>query len=839
MRNLRLLIVAAAFAAGQARASGVLLNPNRFHGTVSFGNTNPEILALFASEGMDLTVVGARSSDGQFTAGTGYISTTPTGQAYELFAESTGGVNYTLNATGWVYRRGPGATGDGQYYFAPVANQLLQPLAAQPGGVTVDFTETVGVVRFHFGTDATCATPVTVQSASLFTSVGFNEVQNPTDHFNYYVRGGTEVVATLNYITGTDPYLDTISHSAVVDMMPPADGFQDLCIAVPPTDATTLGRISTPYQVPGHATNTAPGAYATAGGPSVLRYSHVNAASDLSNPSTWPVFPNLLPGNYALQMIDSIDHGHAQAYYRTAPVGSIPVSAGATADGSSGGAYPLVMHPGYFNGSVLLHDRYVAQHPGAASSLTALSFSMDFPNAAGDAPLGPSSNTALYATDGRSDGSFSYVSFPGHFDPATGQLASSYSQPILHPYDQAIPYTQSALQLTFDSAEALYAGNWYDVYYYVPATVSPSYRLGTLNLSQAGATATVGPGAAATVDHDYCFNEIHLQYSATNGAFVNPSAHVTGGFDGADWRSAAAHYTGDGTFYGIPAVGIYNGAAQLSAAAASAGEVRFALPQGTWNISPSASFIGASGVASTGNFTPINGFTTGCGQRISLVPGLAVTLDPFPACAPSNTFQMTGTVQSADGEISRIWYTVNGGAAHDICSGVCAPAFSATVTLDNALDSIAVFASSPFDPNPASSSADLKQCNAPPVCTGATPSIATLWPPDHKFVPVSINGITDPDGDATQVTVTSVQQDEPTLGGGSGHTSPDAVVQGAAVQLRSERAGSNPAGRLYFIHFTASDGRGATCSGTNSVCVPHDQGGHSTCVDTGQRFNSY
>ena len=234
--------------------------------------------------------------------GTGYIQTSPTGHDYELFAESTGGVAYNLNATAWVNRRGAAATGNGQYYFAPINGQVLQPASVQPAGLAVNFNETVGVVRFKFGTDATCATPVTVQRADLFTSWGFNEVTRPTDHFFFFVRGGTEIINTLVYYTGTDPYLDLITHFAPVDMAPPADGFQDICIVVPHTDPTALGRIATPYQVPGHAaTPLANTSYATAGSHQALRYTHVTGASTLGDPTTWLRFPNLPADNLRLE----------------------------------------------------------------------------------------------------------------------------------------------------------------------------------------------------------------------------------------------------------------------------------------------------------------------------------------------------------------------------------------------------------------------------------------------------------------------------------------------------------------------------------------------------------
>ena len=64
--------------------------------------------------------------------------------------------------------------------------------------------------------------------------------------------------------------------------------------------------------------------------------------------------------------------------------------------------------------------------------------------------------------------------------------------------------------------------------------------------------------------------------------------------------------------------------------------------------------------------------------------------------------------------------------------------------------------------------------NRDPSCATATPTIASLWAPNHKPVPVGVTGLTDPEGDDLRVTVTGVRQDEPVRETGSGRTGPDA-----------------------------------------------------------------
>jgi hypothetical protein len=129
--------------------------------------------------------------------------------------------------------------------------------------------------------------------------------------------------------------------------------------------------------------------------------------------------------------------------------------------------------------------------------------------------------------------------------------------------------------------------------------------------------------------------------------------------------------------------------------------------------------------------------------------------------------------------------------------------------------------------------------NAPPVCTGATATPARLWPPNHGFVEIALGGVTDPDGDPLLLTVTSVRQDEPTNATGDGNFCPDAQGLGTPrARVRAERRGSGD-GRVYHLSFTASDGRGGTCTGTAKVCVPKSQGGNgANCVDQGPLFDS-
>jgi hypothetical protein len=105
------------------------------------------------------------------------------------------------------------------------------------------------------------------------------------------------------------------------------------------------------------------------------------------------------------------------------------------------------------------------------------------------------------------------------------------------------------------------------------------------------------------------------------------------------------------------------------------------------------------------------------------------------------------------------------------------------------------------------------------------PSIANLhafppvlWPPNQRMVNVAVGyGAADACGSASCVlTVTSSQ---PVSGPGFGLTSPDWQVVGPhLIRLRAERFG--PAGRVYTITVTCTDGSGNVSSKTTTVLVP-------------------
>ena len=108
----------------------------------------------------------------------------------------------------------------------------------------------------------------------------------------------------------------------------------------------------------------------------------------------------------------------------------------------------------------------------------------------------------------------------------------------------------------------------------------------------------------------------------------------------------------------------------------------------------------------------------------------------------------------------------------------------------------------------------------PPAITSASASPNTLWPPNHKMVPVTVTvAATDNSGDVPTCQIVSVSSNEPINGLGDGNTAPDWQITGTlTVNLRAERSGKGT-GRTYTITVACTDGFGNTSTAAVTVNV--------------------
>jgi uncharacterized repeat protein (TIGR01451 family) len=203
--------------------------------------------------------------------------------------------------------------------------------------------------------------------------------------------------------------------------------------------------------------------------------------------------------------------------------------------------------------------------------------------------------------------------------------------------------------------------------------------------------------------------------------------------------------------------------------------------------------------------------------------GVTIT-DPVPA---GSTFVSAPGCTLAAGAVTCAVGTLASGASQSFTLTVRAGSGSSLVNT-------ATVAGLQTDPNLANNVATVTTAiNHNPVCTAAATGLGDLWPPNHRMVSGSISGVTDADGDPITLAISGIQQDEPVDANGDGNTSPDATIGSAgSFAVRAERQGGGD-GRVYAISFSASDGRGGSCTATLfAAVVPHDQGNGSTAVNS-------
>lgn len=162
--------------------------------------------------------------------------------------------------------------------------------------------------------------------------------------------------------------------------------------------------------------------------------------------------------------------------------------------------------------------------------------------------------------------------------------------------------------------------------------------------------------------------------------------------------------------------------------------------------------------------------------------------------------------------------------ATDALSGVAS--FSSPVTLTNDGKGQTVVGNAvDYAGNTATLTVTVNIDKTVPVILGMPAPGCTLWPPNHQLVNVAnvsaTDGLSGMAPESLRVTATS---NEPVNAAGSGHTTPDIVINGGSVQVRAERSGSG-AGRVYTIQATAADVAGNVASASGVCTVPHDRGG--------------
>lgn len=665
-----LLFLSCASTAASTAAAQVVLKPNQITGNVGFSNTDPLVVGILKDLGPLQVYLAAQSVAPPSFSATLSLAWPSNDLVfpYQMSANAAGGVTYGLDAQAVLFSAGANP-GSRYYHFdtLPPPGFLPDP-DVDPAGLALDIFNCVGLVHLKWGADAACDALVGVNGAEV-SDASFTDYLEAASSNYLVVPGGLDKTVRLVTRAGADPTTDQVRIGMDLPISVGCDEIQEVCIDASGYGAGggALGAFSGPFDIVGETQTGATYVAAYWGPDGNLRYRY-------PTPSAGWTLPNLPPGDYHFVGATAVRTGRQANYLTTRSLAPETAIAGVTShlEKTVNGEQrlPLVMTPATMSGSVRLADPYVVANPGATSPLSALRFSTD--------------TGSLYPTQTQLavqsvQGNASFTSFPGAFDAAAGDLLSSYEAVLVNPYDETDDWRAVWFGLVFDDVPANRSGSVYVV-------------------NSSGASSPLAPGQTATFDHRYCFNEITLGYVAENGTFTAPRAELHGGFDGTDWEGNAKQYSVGGHFYGQTPEN----------EPATTADVRITVPQGSFTVIPFANVGGTSA-----SFPEVH-VTAGCGQRLTLTAGLAVSLDQLDACpSAAGTLPVSGSVDSQGQEVSRIWYKINGGPDVDLCSSNCGanPAFAGTAQLPpGCASTIEVFASSASVALPASSAGTVDAC---------------------------------------------------------------------------------------------------------------------------------
>jgi hypothetical protein len=220
--------------------------------------------------------------------------------------------------------------------------------------------------------------------------------------------------------------------------------------------------------------------------------------------------------------------------------------------------------------------------------------------------------------------------------------------------------------------------------------------------------------------------------------------------------------------------------------------------------------------------TDAGSLTATCSATVTVVD----TIQPNITCPAPITVECTAT-GGTPASNSIITGFLGGATATDVCDPL--------LPISNNGPGFFNLGTTPVQFSTVDDSLNSRACSAnvtvvdttPPIIGSLTASPNSLWPPDHKLVPisltVSLSDVCDANA-AASCHIVSVTSNEPINSTGDGETAPDWVLTGPlTLQLRAERAGNRNV-RVYTVTVACSDGSGNTSTRTVPVTVAHDQG---------------
>ena len=223
------------------------------------------------------------------------------------------------------------------------------------------------------------------------------------------------------------------------------------------------------------------------------------------------------------------------------------------------------------------------------------------------------------------------------------------------------------------------------------------------------------------------------------------------------------------------------------------------------------------------------------GQLVAATGPTLICPGDFTMECTGQPTNLTAQVASANGDALTVTWTVNGLNVQTNLvpqGGTTNVAVVLAANLEPGTNIVTVTAGDSDGGESSCDSTIIVQDTIPPVITNATLSPATLWPPNHKMVPIRISVVAQDSCCVAGWKIVSVTSNETVVSSkgknkskGNGNISPDWIITGDhGLSLRAERAGTGT-GRVYTITVQAQDCAGNLSEpATLTVTVPHDQG---------------
>ena len=660
----------------------VVLNPNHIEGTLSFTNTNPDILSILGSPGDFGIYSGEVFAD----------SLPPATNLLEIvtFNNMVGGLTGFYDVTvesspsGIAYIVSPEVSpnnGNDLYQFTPLESQ---PAVSAAAPVTLDFGECVTLLDIVFVNASDV--PVMANAGSITAAIPGYGIQAQSDlaantfspaATNRYlaVRGGTNYTLSVQYDIGTNVYGDQVQFELVTNISAIADQIMTIKCVVP--DAASAGEITgklgmagefllsipgTPPTYPARPVliagngpfgnqrwNTVPGTNFTVSASGAFALTNLPASTAVSPPQGYSVHAEMqFRTNYQFTWFRSPGLGEGA----NPPV--IVTAGGATNLGNT-----FNITPGYFDGTILLLGP--VENGTTESLLRGVRRSID-PGPSPDGIPGAvdiyenyysgvqafgldeaAPGASLTAVNGQSD-----ASFPGAYDPAISGFSGSYEVVVGGLNSQNSLWNDNELDLT------LYGGAATN-----PATYYDENLLAIYDQRTNSTSINVAAGQHYTNNIAYCFSEVDITFNTTAGTFFNPEIFEGNGeYTNTDFQGNTANYT---VF-----VEEATGTPVDAASATNTGLVRLELPEGSYTLTPTVYSVAPDGGQNYTELAPIT-VNVGCQQVISLSECLQINVN-LPAFTSSRILPVVGTVTSCN-NVTNITYQLNGGAIISACTG--------------------------------------------------------------------------------------------------------------------------------------------------------------------------